>query len=396
MNKLCGEIETPYYVINECKLVNNYKNLEEALSKRWSHYQIGYSFKTNSLPWVINKLRNLGAYAEVVSQTEYELALKLGYEKKQVIFNGPHKGVDAIREVLEADGIVNIDSFHEIEWLKRNRPIQKECWEVGIRINFDLEKECPDETIMGINPGRFGFNVENGSFAKALLELNQLSYVKVVGIHGHHSTKTKSLKIFKSIAEKIVEVTQDIKKDIHYIDMGGCFFGDKPNAPSFNEYVDTITDVLEQVYDTKKVTLILEPGAALIASPVQYICRAIDKKDAGNTRFVGIDGSLMHIAPQLNNNRMFPKVYATGDKSIDYQMLAGYTCIEKDRIVVEGKEKEINIGDYIEFNNVGAYSMALSPLFIQYYPAVYVEQEDGMILVRDRWNVDDYINKCTW
>ena len=396
MNNLYEGLETPFYIIDEEKLIKNYTDLEQALAKKWMNYCIGYSFKTNSLPWVVNKLRGLGAYAEIVSTDEYELALNMGFENGKIIFNGPCKGFKAIEEVLEAGGIVNLDSFHEIEWLKNNRPKKKDCWEIGIRMNFDLEKECQNETIMGQESGRFGFNIENGSFSKAIEEINKLPYVKISGIHGHHSTKTKSLKVFRSIAEKIVEVTNKISSQIKYIDIGGCFFGDKPNAPSFDEYVNVITKELSKGFDIGKLTLILEPGAALIASPVSYICRAIDKKDVKDVRYVGIDGSLIHIAPQLNNNRMFPKPHASGKELIKRQVLAGFSCIEKDRIIVEGQNKEINIGDYIEFNNVGAYSMALSPLFIQYYPKVYVKKGDKMVLVRDKWKVKEYINQCTW
>ena len=52
---------------------------------------------------------------------------------------------------------------------------------------------------------------------------------------------------------------------------------------------------------------------------------------------------------------------------------------------------ELNIGDYILFHNTGAYSMALSPLFIQYYPYVYVEKIDKILVARKPWNEEDYI-----
>ena len=52
---------------------------------------------------------------------------------------------------------------------------------------------------------------------------------------------------------------------------------------------------------------------------------------------------------------------------------------------------ELNIGDYILFHNTGAYSMALSPLFIQYYPYIYVEKNNKILVARNSWNEDDYI-----
>ena len=52
---------------------------------------IGYSYKTNYLPSLIKEMSNLGAYAEVVSRLEYDLALKIGVKPNKIIFNGPLK-----------------------------------------------------------------------------------------------------------------------------------------------------------------------------------------------------------------------------------------------------------------------------------------------------------------
>lgn len=384
-------LETPCYILDEEKLSNNYDELLKAFTTRWRKFIVGYSFKTNSLPWILNYMKNRGAYAEVVSNAEYRLALKLGYDNKKVIINGPCKGFNALRDALEDGAIVNLDSFHEIQWIKENLPKNQKIWKVGLRINFDLERYCPGETIMGEEPGRFGFNLENGSFDKALKELKEISYIKVVGLHGHHSTRTKSLRIFKTISEKLVEASRCIADDIEYIDLGGCIFGDKPGAPTFSEYADTICNVLENNFNKEKVTLILEPGAALVASPFKYLCRVIDKKDVFDRRIVSTDGSLIHIDPQMHGIQFFYESFQNGKEIIDKQIVSGFTCIEKDRMAILKNKIELNIGDYILFHNTGAYSMALSPLFIQYYPYIYVERNNKILVARKPWNEEDYI-----
>lgn len=384
-------LETPCYILDEEKLSNNYDELLKAFTTRWRKFIVGYSFKTNSLPWILNYMKNRGAYAEVVSNAEYRLALKLGYDNKKVIINGPCKGFNALRDALEDGAIVNLDSFHEIQWIKENLPKNQKIWKVGLRINFDLERYCPGETIMGEEPGRFGFNLENGSFDKALEELKEISYIKVVGLHGHHSTRTKSLRIFKTISEKLVEASRCIADDIEYIDLGGCIFGDKPGAPTFCEYADTICNVLENNFNKEKVTLILEPGAALVASPFKYLCRVIDKKDVFDRRIVSTDGSLIHIDPQMHGIQFFYESFQNGKEIIDKQIVSGFTCIEKDRMAILKNKVELNIGDYILFHNTGAYSMALSPLFIQYYPYIYVERNNKILVARKPWNEEDYI-----
>ena len=81
-------LNTPYYIVNKRALDENFKNLKEALEKHWNNYIIGYSYKTNALPWIIKHFYHLGCYAEVVSEEEYDLAKLVTNDKKAIIV--PH------------------------------------------------------------------------------------------------------------------------------------------------------------------------------------------------------------------------------------------------------------------------------------------------------------------
>lgn len=88
---------------------------------------------------------------------------------------------------------MNLDSFHEIERLRKNRPIAGGSWKVGLSLNGNLERHCPGETAMSTEPGRFGFSLENGSFYEAARQIKALDYMKIAGVHTHHSSGTKSM-----------------------------------------------------------------------------------------------------------------------------------------------------------------------------------------------------------
>lgn len=47
-------LPTPYFLIKEEQLAADYELLQRSLEKAWNNYIIGYSFKTNSLPWLIS------------------------------------------------------------------------------------------------------------------------------------------------------------------------------------------------------------------------------------------------------------------------------------------------------------------------------------------------------
>lgn len=64
-------MKTPYYIIHKEALDENFEKLKLALEKYWDNSIIGYSYKTNALPWVVKHFDKLGCYAEVVSEDEY-------------------------------------------------------------------------------------------------------------------------------------------------------------------------------------------------------------------------------------------------------------------------------------------------------------------------------------
>lgn len=70
----------------------------------------------------------------------------------------------------------------------------------------------------------------------------------------------------------------------------------------------------------------------------------------------------------------------------------GLTCLEYDRLFVlpEGN-RQLEEGDRIVFHSVGAYTMALTPLFIHYFPNVYLQKDGEFSLIREEWSENNYI-----
>ena len=67
--------------------------------------------------------------------------------------------------------------------------------------------------------------------------------------------------------------------------------------------------------------------------------------------------------------------------------------MENDRMYIEKDNFELEIEDKIVFEKVGAYTMCLTPLFIKYFPDVYVLDNHQFIKVRDKWSATEYIQK---
>jgi len=279
-------LETPYFLIDELELQSNLNQLEEALQKHWGNSLIGYSFKTNGLPWLLNYFKEGGIYAEVVSDDEYELAKKLGYEKDKIIYNGVAKSKETFIEAIKNRCIVNVDSQRELDWLKELDQSSWEMYEVGIRVNFDLERACPNETVMGAEGGRFGFCYENEELKKAIDTINALKTISLTGLHLHCSTKTRSLNIYRAISKMACEITRKYSLKLKFVDVGGGFFGGLKDKPQFDEYIEVISFELSKVFNNEETVLIVEPGTSIVSSPFSFVTSVVDVKQTSANHFV--------------------------------------------------------------------------------------------------------------
>lgn len=388
-----SEKKTPFFLIDEDFLDNNFQYLKESLESSWDNYIIGYSYKTNALPWVINHFKKLGCYAEVVSDDEYELAISIGVQKKHIIYNGIAKNKETFLEAIRNHAIVNVDADYEIDWLNE---LDKGDYSVGIRCNFDLESMCPGQTQCGEDGERFGFCYENGELKRAIERIEKTG-VKVTGLHLHKSSKTRMPDIYRAIAEIAVKITREYQLSLSYIDIGGGFFGGLRTKPQFPEYFDMVSGILKQQFNPSETKIIIEPGMAVIGASVDYVTTVIDTKRTTRNTFVVTDGSRTQIDPLMTKSNYFYEIQRCNEDriTVNRQVISGFTCMEHDRLFDLLDDKEVLPGDRIIYHKVGAYTMCLSPLFIKWFPEVYVKTHGGVVKVRNRWRAEDYKNRST-
>ena len=390
-------LQTPYFIIDEEILQNYYDMLTDSLTQNWNNYLVGYSFKTNSLPWLVSFVKRNGAYAEVVSEDEYLLAHYLGYESSEIVYNGPYKSEESFRDVLLSGGYVNLDSRMEISWLTRlasEHPSQ--TFSVGIRVNFDLEKMCPGETTMGEVSGRFGFCYETGKFADALKTLQQIPNVSIKGLHLHSSSKSRSVNIFRSIAQMACRIAEEFHLSLSYVDLGGGYCGGMVGRPEYPDYFPVVAEELSKCFSPATTKLIVEPGISLISKCTTFVTSVYDTRDIKGSRYVMTDGSRFNIdATMIKTSHLFHVDYKENDAKnrpvMESQVISGYTCMECDRMFLYENQPELIPGDNIVYENVGGYTMSLNPLFIQYFPPVYVKNGEKLTQVRRKWTPQDYV-----
>lgn len=391
------EPRTPAYVLDSSTLEEFIDRFRQALLNHWPNSVLSYSFKTNALPWLLSFMNTQGVWAEVVSDAEYELALSLGYRPERIVFNGPVKSRQRLRQALAQGSVVNLDAKREVSWAAELAEEQPELTlSVGLRVNWNLEERCPGESTTSGQHSRFGFNAENGELGAAMSTLMSAG-VRVAGLHMHRNSLTQSLGVYKASAELAAELISEFDLDLDWIDIGGGFFGSPAGTPTFDQYVSTIRRGLEGTVDINRTQLIVEPGGSLIAVPVEFHSQVVDVKDVGDHRYVVTDASRTNIDPLFRRQREFEvRIDAASEESIPEQVICGFTCMEDDRLTVLKEAPQLSEGDRIVFYRVGAYTMSYQSSFIEFPPAVFVRNDDSLKLVRRRGSVDDYLSGNSW
>lgn len=394
-----------YYLIKESELNKDIELLRGALRDNWGDNSImGYSVKTNSLPWLLNHLRKEGFYAEVVSDSEYDLARRLGYDADKIIYNGPIKDRAVFKQVIKDGGIVNLDSNYELDWLEE-MSASSMAIKVGIRINADIASLSPNEELLEEDGGRFGYCLENGTVAQVIERIKSMPNVKLSGLHLHSSTKSRSVEVYGALAKLAVNVARDYNLDIEYIDMGGGYFGGRDDMPNYRDYFGVIARVLSECFSKDKVTLIAEPGVSLVSRASSLITEVIDTKDIRGHRYVVTTGSRVLLNPQVTRHTyphhieyMEPPTAPDGLRQpLPSQWICGSTCMEYDRLFEIRDGAELMPGDKVVYDLAGGYTIALSPLFIHYFPKVIIEKITGETFVaRDEWTNDEFLMKNHW
>ena len=380
-------MKTPYYIIKENELNASLNGFKSALLSKIRKSIPSYSVKTNSLPYIIKRAGQLGYFAEVVSDDEYKLALNCGFDNNQIIFNGPFKTRDFFLNAIIGGAIVNIETFRELEWLS-DLPKDK-VHHVGLRMNINISSISPSDENHCDDNSRFGFSCESGDFDKAVATIRSFSHVELSCIHIHRTSRTRSVNFYCNLIDYALSQLNKRNIKVAIIDMGGGYFGQMPGKPTYMEYASAIADRIRS-HGFEDSTIIIEPGNAIVASCFTFVTSVIDVKQHDGNYFVTIDGSRIDIDPFFRKSDYFKEIHysSTNDSVVvPRQIIGGCTCLENDRLMELENHRLLQVGDEIHFNRVGAYTMTLTPLFIRYWPDVFVNNDDEIRIVREKFDV---------
>ncbi len=368
LDRLSSEFGSAFYLLESKSFENNYKELADSFKKYYSKFNIAYSYKTNYIPKLVQIVNHLGGFAEVVSEMEMEIALRAGVEAEHIIWNGPVKNKEKVKELLLMGGIVNIDSVYELADLRKiSQAYPEHILNAGIRCNYDV-----GDGVLS----RFGFDVDNEDFDAALSIIKDTPNIKLISIQAHFAKRSPEFWLAR--AEGILRIYEKIRKEYgekpRYLDIGGGIFGKMPDSLrsqlgigniTYDDYASRAARAFDEHFKSRNEApyLIIEPGTAVAGDCLRFVSRIETIKTVRGKTIATVTGSQKNISMQGINPPL--EIIPGGGEKKEYSNIdiAGFTCIESD-FLYKGYSGPLAAGDYMVLGNCGSYSLVMKPPFI--------------------------------
>lgn len=362
INTIRKEYGDAFYLLDSKQFETNYNELKTAFSSFYQKFNIAYSYKTNYTPKLCKIVKKLGGYAEVVSEMEMELAIRVGVEPHNIIWNGPIKEPVELERFLLLGGIVNIDSKDDLELIKPIVDTNKDkSFNLGIRVNYDVH----DDVI-----SRFGFDIDGQEFRECLDYVVGTKNVIFNNLQCHFAKR--SVEYWPARAKGMIRLIDNIGVVPKRIDLGGGLFGKmdeslkkqfKSEIPNFEAYAEIAAKAFKDRFGDNGPELIIEPGSALVGDCMKFVGTVKTIKNIRGKWFASVLASQKNISMSGVNPPI--EVLHMGGETTKYESLdfVGFTCIEGD-VLYRDYSGELAKDDVIIIGNCGSYSVVMKPPFI--------------------------------
>lgn len=375
LDALIAAYGSPLYVFDEKGFTDNFRKFDRIMRSHYENYRAAYSFKTNYTPYICRTAKSLGAYAEIVSGMEYDIAKRIGYKNSEIIFNGPVKSLSGTEAMLNGC-LVNADSLDEVELLLKAAKQKPEAdLRIGLRFNLDAGQGFMS---------RFGMDEQD--LDKAFHRVRDTN-LRISGLHCHIS-RARGLEAWERRTRKALYLADRFFPDgPEFLDLGSGMFGSMApefaaqfdNVPTYEQYAQVTAGLVAEHYSGQnRPILFTEPGTTLVNRFVDCITRVETIKRINGHCFAVLDGSVHNLGETCTLKRLPVTIVPGGEPPRVYNSidLTGYTCLEQD-VMLAGWSGSLAKGDYVIFGNVGGYSNVLKPPFIRPNCAMVTEKTQG-------------------
>ena len=363
---------TPLFVVDHKILRENYAKFRKYLPR----VQVYFAVKANSDPAIVKTFYEAGASFDVASMAEFEHRPPVDQGPSRpaaqdfiwdrIIYANPIKANETLRELDPYKPLVTYDNHEEVIKIARHAP----------HAGLVLRLSVPNTGSMVELSSKFG--ALPGEAVDLITFAHQKNLV-VEGLSFHVGSQCTNPQNYVQalhLAAGIFAEANSRGFEFKLLDIGGGFPAHYDNTvPALKSLAKIINSEIDRLFP-RPIEILAEPGRFLVASAATAISSIIGKALRGGKLCYYVDDGVYHTFSGVifDHCQYHIKSFKKGPTQIC--SVFGPTCDALDTISLAEQLPDLNLGDLVYSENIGAYSAASSTSFNGFPPAkiVHVNQ----------------------
>ena len=366
LKKLAEQNGTPLFVVDHDQLRRNYAQFKRYLPRVQAYYAV----KANSDPAIVKTFYEAGASFDVASMPEfrivYEYIKDLPDKQRQdwiwdkIIYANPTKAEATLQELNQYKPLVTYDNYEEIKKIKKHAPL------AGLALRIKV----PNTGAMVELSSKFG--AAPGEAVDMILAADKAGLV-VEGLSFHVGSQTTNFQNYVAALELAANLFKEARArgytKMNLLDIGGGFPAPYDDSVKpFRELAALINRELGRLFP-KNIQILAEPGRFLVATAATAIAKVIGKARRNDKPCYYVDDGVYHTFSGILFDHCPYHLKAFKQGPTEISSVFGPTCDALDTISLAEELPDLELGDLVYSENIGAYSHASSTWFNGFPPA---------------------------
>jgi len=358
--KLVEQHGSPLFIVDHDKLRENYRAFKEHLPR----VQCYYAVKANSQQQIIETLFEEGSSFDVASYNEFMQVYQYikHFDRKEkkhfvwdkIIFSNTIKDSPTLAKIKQYKPLVTYDNSAELMKLKHH------CDTAGLVLRLKV----PDTGSQVEMASKFG--AEPGDAQQLIQQAFDMGLtVEGVSFHvGSQCTNFDNYTVALHIAATILHEARQKGYPLNLVDIGGGFpVPYDPGVPQFEKLASVLNSEFARLFPDD-IQIVAEPGRFIVATVATLVSEIIGKARRDGKVFYHINDGVYHTFSGVIYDHWIPNFHAFKGGDPEICAVVGPTCDSFDKISLSVELPwNLEVGDYLYTENIGAYSTASSTKF---------------------------------
>jgi ornithine decarboxylase len=370
LQKLVRRHGSPLFVVDHDMLRRNFRRFRRNLPRVQAYFAV----KANPDPAIVRTLYRAGASFDVASMPEFLIVHKfierLPAQERQhfiwdkIIYANPVKAIETLRELDPYRPLVTYDNLEEVRKIRKHAP----------RAGLILRLKVPNTGSLVELSSKFGCAPAE---AVDLIEAASDAGLGVEGLSFHVGSQCTNFENYIQALQIAAEVFREARSrgydQVNILDIGGGFpAAYDENVKPFEELAKKLNAELDRLFPAP-LEIVAEPGRFFVANAATLVVKIIGKavRDGKLCYYVD-DGIYSTFSGILFDHCQY---HLKSFRKAPTQICAvfGPTCDALDTIsLAESLPADLEIGDCLYSENIGAYTNASATFFNGFPPATVV------------------------